>query len=58
MLFIIYADVCQCVGTVYSSSRCLMDTLITCTLHITFGSSGKLGYLWKLNLEERGEYRI
>lgn len=48
-------------GTVYSSSRCLMDTLITCTLHITFGScdpAGKLGYLWKLNLEERGEYRI
>ena len=50
------------VGTVHPSSSCLMDTVITCTLHVTFGScdsqAGKLDCLWKLNLEEKGEYRI
>ncbi|EAW83340.1 hCG1781091 [Homo sapiens] len=58
MLFIVY----QCGGTIYFSLRCLMNTMITWTLHVSLGScdseAGKLDYLWKLNLEVKGGCRI
>uniref|UniRef100_A0A2K6P196 Uncharacterized protein n=1 Tax=Rhinopithecus roxellana TaxID=61622 RepID=A0A2K6P196_RHIRO len=49
MLFIVY----QCGGTVCFSLRCLMNTMITWTLHISLGSCDS-----ELNLEVKGGYRI